>query len=315
MWDGVPWFVTGTAASPETLRMVLDAAVGGEGVVGPADLVVTALEMPADAVQVGTGAMVAREPGAGQAYAARMPTVQSVDIEVAGADGPRSDLIVARIEDPYGGQPWPEPEDPLTGPYVHTRVITDVPPGTTTLRAVDDSSTAVVLARVDLPAGATQVTDAMVTDLRQIARPRQQEEDQYLTGWTAPDDVGPVTDAWEEFPLGGTWTERAPEWATHVTVRCTLTGLLHPDAVEARGQIRVVCGEQGGLAVPYAATAPGRLALQAGQRFALSPEERGQLVSVGVQGRGEEGFSGVLRADTASACHLAVRFEQRPVSA
>ncbi|WP_193777521.1 hypothetical protein [Streptomyces sp. E5N298] len=52
-WDGVPWFVEGTAASEETLRLIVDAAMGGgEGVVGPADLLVTALDAPAAAVQL-----------------------------------------------------------------------------------------------------------------------------------------------------------------------------------------------------------------------------------------------------------------------
>ncbi|MFD7763552.1 hypothetical protein ACFV4D_28135, partial [Streptomyces microflavus] len=71
-WDGIPWFVEGTAASEETLRLIVEAAAGGgEGIVAPADLRVSALDVPGAGVQVATGAMIARRRGMGgsQSYA------------------------------------------------------------------------------------------------------------------------------------------------------------------------------------------------------------------------------------------------------
>ncbi|MFF8575557.1 hypothetical protein ACF06L_30500 [Streptomyces sp. NPDC015408] len=208
-WDGIPWFVEGTAASEETLRLVVDAAMGGgEGVVGPADLLVTALDAPSGAVQLGPGAMIAKRRaalgGGSQSYAARMPTVEQVDVAPTTVDGPRSDLVIARAEDPYGGETWPAPEDPAVGPYVFTRVIPDVPVGTTSVREVDPDSTAVTLARIDMPAGTTTTTSGMITDLRQLARPRSEAFRRYIPGWPVPDELGAVTDAWEAFPLGAT---------------------------------------------------------------------------------------------------------------
>ncbi|MCD9904639.1 hypothetical protein LUR56_40205 [Streptomyces sp. MT29] len=48
-----------TAASEETLRLIVEAAAGGgEGIVAPADLRVSALDVPAAGVQVATGAMI-----------------------------------------------------------------------------------------------------------------------------------------------------------------------------------------------------------------------------------------------------------------
>ncbi|MER7497131.1 hypothetical protein ABT033_31600 [Streptomyces pharetrae] len=320
-WDGIPWFVENTAASEETLRLVVEAAVcGGEGIIGPADLRVTALDVPAAAVQVGTGAMIAKRRaaagGGSQSYAARMPTVEQVDIEAAAVDGPRSDLIIARVEDPFGGEVWPEPADPEIGPYVFTRVISDVPAGTTRIQDIEPSSAAVTLARVDLPAGATTVTAAMITDLREMARPRRQSTRRYLYGaWSTPDDLGPIVDVWEAFPLGALWAERVPEWATHVSVHASITGLLHPDTTAAAGELRVAFGEQHGPGMPYAAAQAGRLAVQTGHRFLLDPADRGEVLNLIVEGIGKNGSTGVVRADTSTVLSVEVTYEQAPVSA
>ncbi|MER5301296.1 hypothetical protein ABT039_17740 [Streptomyces lasiicapitis] len=320
MWDGIPWFVEGTATSEETLRLVVAAAAGGgEGIVAPADLVVAALEVPGSSVQVGTGAMIASRPGAGaggQAYAARLPTPDLADIEPTSADGPRSDLVIARIEDPYGGETWPLPEDPAVGPYVHTRVISDVPPGTTSLQDVDASSTAVTLARVDVPASTSVITQGMITDLRHLARPRSQTVRRYLHSvWPTPDDVGPIADAWEDFPLGARWQETTPTWATHVTVHAHLTGLLHPDATEASVRLRVTVGERHGDSFPLSSQHSGRHSGVCGQTFALTPAERGTVLPVAVQGIGTEGKPGVLRADDSTVLTVEITYSQAPVIA
>ncbi|MFK0279555.1 hypothetical protein ACIQVL_03640 [Streptomyces sp. NPDC090499] len=321
-WDPIPWFVENTAASEEVLRLIADvAATGGEGIVGPADLLVTALDVPAGAVQVGPGAMVAKRRasagGGSQSYAARMPTSEQVDIEPTSVDGGRSDLIIVRIEDPYGGETWPAPEDPELGPYVFTRVIPDVPVGTTSVLDIDPDSTAVTLARVDMPAGTTNITAAMVTDLRQLARPRSQASRRYLPGaWSTPDDVGAISDTWEAFPLGASWTEKTPEWATHVAVHVSITGLLHPDTVEARGQLRVSFADtQHGVGMPFSASQAGRLAVQAGAKFALASADRGEMLDIDVEGTGTAGFTGVLRADAYTVLSLEVTYSQEPVSA
>lgn len=319
-WDGIPWFVEGTAASEETVRLLAEvAAGGGEGIVGPADLRVSALGAPSGAVQLGPGAFVARRRAAGaasQAYAARLPVAEQVDIAPTGADGPRTDLVIARIEDPYGGETWPEPADPSSGPYVFTRVITDVTPGTRSILEVDPDSTAVTLARIDLPANTSAVTAEMVTDLRQLARPRSQTTRQYLHSvWSTPDDIGAITDAWEDFPLGARWQQPVPEWATHVQVHAMATGLLHPNSVEARGQLRVVVDEQNGIGMPYRVGSASRFNAQVGHTFVIEPADRGGSVPIAVQGIGTAGYTGVLQADGGSVLSVEISFSQLPVVA
>ncbi|MFJ2225526.1 hypothetical protein ACIOFY_36490 [Streptomyces anulatus] len=316
-WDGIPWFIENTAASEETLRLIVEAAAGGgEGIVGPTDLRVSALDLPAAGVLVGTGAMIARRRAAGgsQSYAARMETPDPVDIEPTGADGPRSDLIVARVEDPYGGEVWPEPVDPAVGPYVFTRVIPDVPPGTTSIRDIDPDSTAVTLARIDLPASTSAVTAARIVDLRQMARPRTESRRVYLSSaWSTVDELGPVTDIWEEFPLGARWSHTVPEWATHVGVHTQITGLRHPNTTLARGELRVYCGDEKGPGMQHLAEAAGRVVLQTGHTFLVPPESRGQAVTVGVEGKGSVGATGVIQADTATVVAVDIVYSQAPV--
>lgn len=316
-WDGIPWFVENTAASEETLRLIVEAAAGGgEGIVAPTDLRVTALDLPAAAVQIGTGAMIARRRAAGgsQSYAARMATTELVNVEPTGADGPRSDLIVARVEDPYGGESWPEPTDPLIGPYVFTRVISDVPPGTTSVQDVEPDSTAVTLARIDLPASTSSITAARIVDLRQMARPRSETRRVYLyAAWTTADELGPVAE-WEEFPLGARWVNTVPEWATHCGVHTQITGVRHPDAALAKGELRTYLGDEKGPGMQYLAETAARMTLQAGHTFLIPPEDRGTVIALGVEGKGAVGSAGLLQADLGTVLALDIVFSQAPVA-
>lgn len=208
---------------------------------------------------------------------------------------------------------WPEPVDPTVGPYVFTRVIPDVPPGTTSIRDIDPTSTAVTLARIDLQASTSAVTAARIVDLRQMARPRTESRRIYLSSaWVTADDLGPVTD-WEEFPLGARWTHVAPEWATHVSVHALITGLRHPNSTLAQGELRVYCGDEKGRGFPHLAEAAGRAVLQAGHNFLLPPEDRGRAVAVGIEGKGAVGATGVLQADTGTVVAVDIVYSQAPV--
>ncbi|MFD7764078.1 hypothetical protein, partial [Streptomyces microflavus] len=249
-----------------------------------------------------------------QSYAARMATTELVDIEPTAADGPRSDLIVARVEDPYGGEVWPEPADPTVGPYVFTRVIPDVPIGTTSIRDIEPDSTAITLARIDLEASTGSVTAPRIVDLRQMARPRTESRRLYLhSAWPTGDELGPVTDIWEEFPLGARWTQVVPEWATHVGVHTQITGVHHPNSTTARGELRVYAGDERGPGMPYLAEAAGRIGLQAGHTFLVPPEARGEILAVGVEGKGTVGVTGVLRADAGTVLAVDIVYSQAPV--
>ncbi|NUL21856.1 hypothetical protein [Streptomyces lunaelactis] len=228
-WDSVPWFTEGGAEhSSEVARLLAYAAFGGaEGVVGSADLQVRALTTPAAAVQIRTGACAVinrAQGGAYQAYAARLPVADQIPIAGTGVSA-RSDLIVARVENPYSyGETWPNPPDPKVGPYVFTRVISGVPKTTTSVRQVRSADSAITLARIDIPANTTTVTQAMIKDLRDMVSPRR--ERRLYTGF--PSALSTLTysdNKWHNWPgEPARWNIDVPLWATKVKIVTTLAG-------------------------------------------------------------------------------------------
>lgn len=223
-WDAVPWFVGGGAEhSPEVARLMAYAATSGaEGVVHSTDLRVRPLDVPGGGVRVMPGAALIRNRatgGAAQTYVGRLPQADTVEIAPTGSGAGRSDLIVARVEDPYmPGEPWQEPEDPTRGPYVFTRVIPNVSPTATTAPA---GQSAIPLARIDLPASTGTVTAAMITDLREVALPRSYRR-LFTYNLTSDDGTQYISSDgseqfWPNVP-DQVWYVDIPEWATHANI-------------------------------------------------------------------------------------------------
>lgn len=217
-WDSVPWFVGGGAQhSPEIARLLAHAATAGsEGVLGPYDLKVNALAVPGGAVRVAPGGCVVLNRAAGgtsQSYVGRNTTEDQITIASTGSGGGRSDLIVARVEDPFmAGEPWQDPADPTSGPYIFTRVIPNVSPTTTTVTELNLGYSAIPLARVDVPASTGTIQASHIVDLRQLANPRRERHlvrHQPSTTYEIP------ADAWSHWPTFEPQF-RVPVWATHV---------------------------------------------------------------------------------------------------
>jgi len=185
--DGVPWAIGGGSAMPaEILRLVSWAALGGqEGVFSSADLRISALETPGTSIRalpgacsVGNRALNASK----ELYVGRLFSQDVVAIAPTSATG-RSDLIVVQVENPYiSGEPWNIPEDPANGPYIFTRVISNV---AATVKKVADLNlgiSAITLARIDIPPSTGTVIQSMIKDLRTVVNP--------MTGAVQPPDDG-----------------------------------------------------------------------------------------------------------------------------
>ncbi|MCG8971739.1 hypothetical protein [Streptomyces sp. CL12-4] len=228
-WDSVPWFTEGGAVhSSEVARLLAYAAFGGgQGVIGSGDLRVRALSSPAASVDVmpGACAIVNRAAGAAyQAYAGRLPTSDRVQVAGTGTTA-RSDLIVARVENPYSyGETWPNPSDAEVGPYIFTRVIPNVPKTTTRISQVRPGDSAITLARIDLPANTSTVTQAMIKDLRSMVSPRRER---VLYTAFPPELSGLIYSdgKWHNWPGIARWNIDVPTWATRVKIVTTLAGL------------------------------------------------------------------------------------------
>ncbi|MFJ4342693.1 hypothetical protein [Streptomyces sp. NPDC088915] len=230
MWDTVPWFTEGGAEhSSEVARVLAYAAfAGGEGIVGAGDLQVRAVSTPAAAVSVLPGACAVLNRATGgkyQAYVARLPSSDQVPVAATGVSK-RSDLIVARIENPYSsGETWPLPSNPKTGPYVFTRVISNVPPTTTSVRQIRPGDSAITLARIDIPANTSSITQSMIKDLRDMVNPRARRR--LYTDSPAGDEnwAGTTKWQWVAWPPTSRWTVEIPPWATKARIVLTLSAL------------------------------------------------------------------------------------------
>lgn len=254
--EGVPWAVNNSLTSPEVGRLLAYSATNGaEGIVNIADLRVDALPVPGAMVRVQPGAALILNrstSGAAQTYAARNGVAEDVEVAATGSSGGRSDLVVAQIEDPFvAGEQWQEPEDPKVGPYAFSRVIPNVPAGTTRLQDVPGYSgrSAVTLARVDIPASTATITPGMITDLRKVANPRSQramriypitEETSELL--TATENVN--GEVWPNAATNNWGDVFIPEWATGVRMTCTWGGVAQ-GAGEVHGLVWLEIGGGG----------------------------------------------------------------------
>lgn len=321
-WDSVPWFTEGEAEhSSEVARLLAYAAfAGAEGIIGNSDLQVKALATPGASIQVMTGACAVLNKAAGgryQAYAARLPTADTVNIAATGSSA-RSDLIVARIENPYSyGETWPQPSDPANGPYVFTRVISGVPKTTTRVKQVRPSDSAITLARIDIPANTSSITQGMIKDLREMANPRRRRVVRALRGvWTTPDEVGNTKyPSWEEFPNGARWDIEVPEWATSATIMATWAGLDQRNSKDSYGRLRVALGTVATGETRFNCDWVGssqRFTLVGGGTVAIPSSMRGNVYDAVLEGCGEPGYTGVLEADGGATVFLDIEFVEDP---
>lgn len=226
--DTVPWMIAGGAVhSAEVGRSLAYAATGGKsGITAPRDFLVLALSTPGTSVRVaaGSAAIVNAYAGQeGQSYIAR--NTSDVNVAIAATVGSaRSDMLVLRIDDPQYGGSVP-PDGVAIGPYVKLEIIpnvgstaTEVPGGT--------PYPAIPLARIDIPAGTGTITNAMITSLRSLYRPRTDRQIYtkmgpgailYLSS-TASDGVG--------FPDATGFDVDIPAWATYVKVVVQSSGMI-----------------------------------------------------------------------------------------
>jgi len=300
-WDGVAWAVAGGEHTPELARVLAYAATGGgEGVVGINDLVVRALATPGAAVRIGPGAgvMINRYPGAswGESYIARNPTDTNVMVTASGAGSGRADMVVARMRDPqYPGMPSP-PSVPY-GPYVEGFVVQNVPTTATRISQINGGAglpyPAVALARINLPANTSTITNSMITDLRKVVQPRRERVVRTISISAGnPDPLGATGTLGEPWPDQGMWNLDIPEWATRARITATWAQAWVPDNIVG-GYVWVRVGTNDGshLATQTtryretAAPVPRRSTLMNAGEIAIPESYRGTTQSFQMRGR------------------------------
>lgn len=314
-WDGRPWFIGGGAQhSPEVARLLAYASTGAaEGVVSPGDLKVAPTAVPGASVRVLAGAGLILNKAAGgsqQTYVAWNPSEDVVSIAATGSGSGRSDLIVARIEDPnMAGEPWAVPADRANGQYVFTRVISNVTPGTTTMPT---GQSGIPLARIDIPSSTGTITAGMIVDLRKLARPRSTSD--LLSQATPQPLILAKSNTFVNWPgWNPVWT--VPDWATWISTKIDLASIggssFSVDG-ELRARLDFNVGADlvsGPLLVQIPTNSPSR------ENFILTasgPVPTGaRTVTVNVEGRIYTTSVGQIGTNPASHMAIDVRFYER----
>lgn len=325
-WDSVPWMVGGGAHhSVNVARNVSYAAFGGrEGIVNPPDLEVRELAVPGTSVRVlpGTCGILNRAAGArDEMYVGRLPVEDTVAIAATTAGSGRSDLIVARVEDPHlAGEPWAAPADPETGPYIYTRVISNVPASTTTAHELGLGHSMVALARIDLPPSTGTVTQDMIVDLRLMGQTRVHREFNLV----APSETETLTtSSFTNWPDEANFTLDVPEWATDVKVRAFLAGIKYGgdgdnngSGWNVNGELRIQIGQQSGDA-NYSQATQYNMSVDSGRdrgvlmcgapKMDIPLDLRGTRTTIRIEGKKISG-STALEADNKSMVSIDVEF-------
>lgn len=230
--------VNGGRVPAELLRMTLWATTSGAtGVVGSGDLKVTALSVPGTSVNIAPGGaiMANRFTGASrtQSYAAANDATVQFPIPATGAGGGRTDYIILKIEDwHYDGSP--APADPVDALYCSFQRVSS-------LSGLNYPF--VPLAKITLPANTGTITNAMITDIRDIALPRQRRFLRVQNPTAKQTETLKATNAiGEYFPNSGfIQSIDCPSWATHAIVRADWIQLWLP-AGNATGNLWVEFG-------------------------------------------------------------------------
>jgi hypothetical protein len=330
-WDPVPWFVEGGAKHSTSLaRLMSYTAFGGqEGIIGSKDLEVRSLAVPGGSVRVfpGAASIINRAPGYKyETYVGRLPIEDTLPIAPTGAGASRTDLIVARVENPFTEpEAWDPPADPTVGPYIHTRVIPGVPSGIKNVKELGLGYSALTLAKVTLPPSTGTVLQSHITDLRYMS-PTLKDYDQNIVQPASQDTLFETN--YLVWPWQLSTPTNVPEWATHVYVHASLTGLSFSAAGTARGDARIdFGGVPGALGQPLASPgvksqvtvfeetsgAPNRAHLQVGGRLAIPASMRGQTVRVQVEARRyASGSTANLIADVYSTGWINLQYTAAP---
>lgn len=316
--DSTPWAVDGGAVHTAALaRTLAYAALGGaQGVVEVGDLKVTASPTPDNRVRAAAGAagILNSYPGqTHQAYIVRNPADDYITIGAAGSAA-RSDLIVARIDDPQFGGSAPLPG----GPFAKLAVVTNVGAGVTKLPS-NLGYPAIVLSRVDVPANTATITNAMLTDLREVLAPRSKRE-VVIVQPSAADTVSSASPTYANEPATGYPAIKIPTWATRAIISLSIGGVKFT-APDGKGNFRARIGTDADAVATQAtswdtngmATGGIRQAIIGGGKVNIPASYRGTLQEVAVQGTHVSGAS-TTRAilDTGSTVVLDIEFVEDP---
>lgn len=351
----VPFYIDAEAEHPASILRTLAwaATEGKQGILSPGALAPRAMSTPGKGLMLDPGpfAVNARHPGGSfQNYVDALLTARFVPLSDVPSSGPRTDLIIARVENPYAGEPttW-TPVDPEDGPYRRFLAVEGVGSGISSVLAWNNTWSAIPIARVTRPANTGNVLQSHITDLRSLADlggDRLVDIDwpagpppvasEYYTNFNpsagdpnygkptgGSDNVHNywVADTgWKDWPSVANWDVPIPEWATSMDIELTIMNAqLLTNEVYAKQRIALTRSGVTTAYVPELTVAidwtgtPGRYNINYGGAMLIPTAMRGRIVNFKNQLASYYSTPGRLDAKGGTTTRLAVNFKRVPV--
>jgi hypothetical protein len=306
-----PILVNGATHSAQQFRMLVrDLANGAEGITQGDDLKVSQRSTPGGGVLVGDGSAVVRgraNPFQGS-YAACNIGAVDVPIAATGSGSGRSDMVILRIEDPeYEGS-----LNPATDEIAYFQIISGVSSSATT---IPDGRTGIPLARIDIPASTSTITNAMITDLRKVANPRRARTVATQSPTALSNAIGGST-SYSYFSTAAGWNVAVPDWATKAIVKVDISPVRY-DLGNFFGQVSATFGSSLSVQPTFLddnqGSTPRRIPAIIADTLTLPSAYRGttQLLRVRASGL-TSGQSGRIYVDGGTTLVMDVQFEEAP---
>ena len=287
-FENTAWAIDGALLGSSLARRAEYAAVGGaQGVVQKNDLKVSQLAVPGVGLLIEAGVGLINndyQTNPNETYVVSNPSTHTITAgEMPAASGSaRSFIVAVVVGDPdfsQTGHPWMGSDDPPVGEeqsfdYVRPTLIQVA---NSSVKTLDVDYPALVLARIDIPANTTTITDSMITDLRNLARPRQEQQIFVGSPWTGASP--------RKIPSGSAYADwgpqeflpqvKVPEWATRAILIVSINGVRLMDSTAnvaggVRTQMGTVTGPRTDFDIPSNSAGAIRMNLQTAGEYDVS---------------------------------------------
>ena len=323
-----PWAVDGARSTSALARVSTYATGGGRsGIVRPGDLKVLPLAVPGNGLRITSGASVilnGYQADPREAYAIANNGTHTVLAGDMPAPVPQVAhyLVCIVVGDPefnQAGHPFMPPailpEDAADYEYVRV-VVVPCNAGTTRFEQLGLNYPAYALARLEIPANTSTITDAMITDLREVSAPRQERH--LLSAQTTSANSLASGDMVKFVTYEP--TVEIPAWATKMLVTADITGIFHQNP-DCSGHLAIRSSADGseGPWATYQCEVTGNpsgvdaLAAQSAWVADVS-QVAGQMTTLSLWGR-RAGGQGHIRAGATVAYGTMITFDVQFVEA
>ncbi|MFE6126721.1 hypothetical protein ACFQ6Q_00390 [Streptomyces sp. NPDC056437] len=304
-----PILTDGATHSAQQFRLlVADLSRDQEGVTRGTDLKVSQLGTPGSSVQVssGTGLVIGRYASYQGTYA--VANVGATNVAIASTGGsPRSDMLIVRVEDPeYEGS-----LDPAVDEVVYFDIISGVSSSAT---AIPDGRTGIPLARIDIPASTSTITNSHIVDLRKIANPRRDRQMLLQSPLSLSTAINNANGTYSYFSTHDGWTIAVPAWASKAVIRVDIAAMRYTTA-QFLGSLRATFGAS--LTLQPVTLDDNQTAIRRAYAFVadtvtIPDAYRGTNQLLRAQAAGVSPNTGALTVDSATTFFADIEFIEAP---